>query len=62
MPHYLLSVCYPAGAQPLSPERLQTIMADVATLNEEMRAAGVWVFGGRPARSVDRHGGDPARR
>src|SRR5450756_3186077 len=46
MPHYLLSVCYPAGAQPPSPEQLQTIMADVATLNEEMRAARVWVFGG----------------
>lgn len=46
MPHYLLSVCYPAGAEPPSPERLQTIMADVVTLNEQMREAGVWVFGG----------------
>ncbi len=46
MPHYLLSVCYPAGAQPPSPERLKVITADVTALNERMRAAGVWVFGG----------------
>ncbi len=46
MPHYLLSVCYPADAQPPDPLRLQVIMADVAALNEQMRAAGVWVFGG----------------
>jgi hypothetical protein len=63
MPHYLLSVCYPAGAEPPSPERLETIMADVATLNEQMRSAGVWVFGGglqepSTATVVTRRGGD----
>ncbi len=46
MPHYLLSVCYPAGATPPDPERLDRIMADVAALNARMRTAGVWVFGG----------------
>jgi hypothetical protein len=46
MPHYLLSVCYPPDAQPPAPEQLQVIMADVMALNEQMRAAGVWVFGG----------------
>jgi hypothetical protein len=46
MPHYLLSVCYPAGATPPSPERLDRIMADVGALNARMRAAGAWVFGG----------------
>lgn len=46
MPHYLLSVCYPAGATPPSPERLDEIMADLAELSAGMRAAGAWVFGG----------------
>ena len=46
MPHYLLSVCYPADAQPPTPEQLRVITADVMRLNEQMRAAGVWVFGG----------------
>lgn len=46
MPHYLLSVCYPADATPPSPERLDRIMADVGALNARMREAGVWVFGG----------------
>jgi hypothetical protein len=62
MPHYLLSVCYPADAQPPAPEQLQVITADVMALNEQMRAAGVWVFGGglhEPATSTvvtHRHG------
>ena len=46
MPHYLLSVCYPAGATPPEPAALDAIMARVAALNTDMRAAGVWVFGG----------------
>jgi hypothetical protein len=46
MPHYLLSVCYPAGATQPEPEALEAIMANVAALNARMREAGVWVFGG----------------
>ena len=46
MKTYLLSVCYPAGAKPPSPEALQTISRDVRALQAEMQAAGVWVFAG----------------
>ena len=46
MPHYLLSVCYPADSTPPEPEALEAIMANVAALNARMRAAGVWGFGG----------------
>ncbi len=46
MAHYLLSVCYPAGATPPEPDALTAIMERVAALNAEMRAAGAWVFGG----------------
>jgi hypothetical protein len=43
---YLLSICYPAGGQPPSPESLQKIMRDVSAIQKEMQAAGVWVFSG----------------
>jgi len=46
MPHYQLSVCYPAGATPPPPPELDAIMERVAALNAEMKAAGSWVFGG----------------
>jgi len=46
MKHYLLSVCYPAGATAPAPEALKKITADVLALREEMKAAGVWVFSG----------------
>lgn len=46
MPHYLLSVCYPAGATAPPPSALDAIMKDVAALNREMQHAGVWVFAG----------------
>lgn len=46
MPHYLLSVCYPADAVRPDDARLSAIMADVAALNAEMIEAGVWVFAG----------------
>jgi hypothetical protein len=42
---YLLSVVQPGGPIP-SPEVLEKIMRDVDALNEEMRAAGAWVFSG----------------
>ena len=43
MPQYLLSIIQPTGQVP-PPEVLEPVMRDVAALNEEMRAAGVWVF------------------
>ncbi len=43
MPQYLLNIIQPTGQVP-PPEVLEPVMRDVATLNEEMRAAGVWVF------------------
>ncbi len=46
MPHYLLSVCYPAGATQPSAERLDRIMTDVGAVHARMHDAGVWVFGG----------------
>jgi len=46
MKHYLLTVCYPPGGTPPAPEALQKIMRDVHALNQEMKAAGAWVFSG----------------
>jgi hypothetical protein len=46
MPQYLLSVFQEEGAEPPSPEHAETIMARVAAVQEEMKAAGVWVFFG----------------
>jgi hypothetical protein len=40
---YLLSVYQPDGPAP-EPEVLDRIMADLAVLNAELRAAGAWVF------------------
>jgi hypothetical protein len=53
MRQYLLSVYQPDG-EPPPPEILEPIMADVATVQEEMRSAGVWVFsaGLHPASSA----------
>jgi hypothetical protein len=43
MRQYLLSVYQPDGNPP-PPEVLGPIMAELEKLNEEMRAAGAWVF------------------
>jgi hypothetical protein len=43
MTQYLLSVYQPDG-EPPPPETLEPIMRNLDTLNEEMKAAGVWVF------------------
>jgi hypothetical protein len=63
MKQYLLSVCYPAGGKQPAPDALQKIMRDVHAVQQEMQAAGVWVFAGglHPANTatVLRHqGGD----
>ena len=43
MPQYLLSVYQPEGTPP-APAELATIMAELTALNDEIRAAGEWVF------------------
>ena len=45
MKNYLLSVYQPEGTPP-PPEVLEKIMADVAAVRDEMKAAGAWVFSG----------------
>jgi len=43
MNQYLLSIYQPDGPAP-EPEVLEPILRDLQALNEEMQAAGVWVF------------------
>ncbi|TDD12200.1 hypothetical protein E1218_35490 [Kribbella turkmenica] len=43
MNQYLLSIYQPDGPAP-EPEVLEPIMRELSILNEEMQAAGVWVF------------------
>ncbi|QUH00820.1 hypothetical protein HUO13_08300 [Saccharopolyspora erythraea] len=45
MKHYLLSV-YQSAGDPPPPEVLDPVMRDVDAVNDEMRAAGAWVFAG----------------
>ncbi|GAT70718.1 DGPFAETKE family protein [Planomonospora sphaerica] len=45
MKHYLLSIQQPDGG-PAAPEVLEPIMRDVKAFNDELRAAGAWVFAG----------------
>ena len=45
MQQYLLSIYQPDGDPP-APEVLEQIARDVLAVNEEMRAAGAWVFSG----------------
>jgi hypothetical protein len=46
MPQCLLSVFQVEGAEPPSPEQAEQMMAQVGAVQEEMQAAGVWVFFG----------------
>src|SRR5579859_4530146 len=45
MPRYLLSIYQPDGDPP-PPEILGPIMRDIGAVEDEMRAAGAWVFNG----------------
>jgi hypothetical protein len=45
MKQYLLSVYHPESGE-FSPEEMATTMRDVGELNEELMAAGAWVFAG----------------
>jgi hypothetical protein len=49
MTQYLLSVHSVAGAarEPMTPEQMHQSMEQVFALQEEMKSAGAWVFGGR---------------
>lgn len=53
MRQYLLSIYQPDGDPP-PPEVLEPIMADLGRLNDDLRAAGAWVFsaGLHPASSA----------
>jgi len=46
MPQYLLTVVEPTGEGQPEPEALARIIEDVTVVDQEMRAAGVWVFAG----------------
>jgi hypothetical protein len=46
MKHYLLSVITPTGGQQPPPEVLGPIMERVEEVNQDLRAAGGWVFAG----------------
>ena len=46
MPQYLLSVITPTEGTPPTPAQLDGIRAELDALNDEMRAAGAWVFAG----------------
>ncbi|HSK06889.1 MAG TPA: YciI family protein [Acidimicrobiia bacterium] len=46
MTQYMLSVFDGAGEEELPTETIEQIYADVDALNEEIMAAGAWVFGG----------------
>ena len=43
MPRYVLNMVQPVGVVP-PPEVLEPVMQRLGTLNEDMKAAGVWVF------------------
>ena len=43
MPQYVLNMVQPVGEVP-PPEVLGPVMQNLAALNDEMRAAGAWVF------------------
>jgi hypothetical protein len=47
MKNYMLSVITPNGVEPPPPEVLDPIMRKVDAINEELKAAGAWVFVGR---------------
>jgi hypothetical protein len=47
MTQYLLTVYHPeVGPESPPPANVEEIMRDVAALNDELRAAGAWVFAG----------------
>lgn len=45
MKHYLLSIEQPDGGPP-EPSVLEPVLRDVAAFNDDLKAAGAWVFAG----------------
>ncbi|WP_433318989.1 YciI family protein [Micromonospora sp. CA-269861] len=46
MKQYLLSVHFVEGAPTPSDEEMQTMFTETGRINDDMQAAGAWVFGG----------------
>lgn len=46
MKQYLLSVHFVEGAPTPSDEETQTMFRETGRINDDMQAAGAWVFGG----------------
>jgi hypothetical protein len=46
MSQYLISVYQPESDGPPDPEMLERVMRDLEAVNEEIKAAGAWVFAG----------------
>ncbi len=46
MQHYLLSVHDVEGQQQPSEEEMRTMLVETGRINDELRAAGAWVFAG----------------
>jgi hypothetical protein len=46
MKQYLLSVYHPETGPSLSPEEMEQSFKDTGVVNDEMQAAGAWVFAG----------------
>ena len=46
MPQYLISVHHAPEGPNLTPEQTEQMFADTGAFNEELRAAGNWVFAG----------------
>jgi hypothetical protein len=46
MKQYMLAVHHAEGGPDLSPEEMEQSFKDTGEVNDEMRAAGVWVFAG----------------
>jgi hypothetical protein len=46
MTQYLLSVHVVEGSEDPAPEEIEEMYKDVDTVNDELKAAGAWVFGG----------------
>ena len=46
MPQYMLSVHHAEGDAEPTPEEMEQMFADVGAFNEEVQAAGQWVFAG----------------
>jgi hypothetical protein len=49
MPQYLLSLSTPAGqsSRQVTDEAMRRSMSDILSLNENLKSAGAWVYGGQ---------------